>query len=50
MTNPMVKLLYDRAMAADYIDLDDPRTTSMVQYLVSQGVVSQADADAVLSA
>lgn len=49
MSNPVVKLIYDRAMAADFIDPADPRTIASTNELVTQGVISQGDADEALA-
>ena len=46
MSDPMAKLIYDRAQSASgSIDPRDPRTQEGVGYLVEKGYVSKATAD-----
>ncbi|WP_457091407.1 hypothetical protein [Microvirga sp. P5_D2] len=40
MTLPAVKLWYDKALGAQYIDLDDPRTEPGLQKLVDENLIS----------
>jgi hypothetical protein len=42
MTLPPVKLWYDKALGAQYIDLDDPRTEPGLQALVDANLISAA--------
>lgn len=50
MTDPMAKLIYDRAQCASGdIDPTDPRTVEGLGYLVSKGYVAQATVDAIVS-
>lgn len=50
--DPVAKLIYDRAFSAGLsgsINPQDRRTAEGVQYLVSQGYITQADADGALA-
>lgn len=40
MTFPSIKLWYDKAVGASYIDLDDPRTRAGIQALVDEGLIT----------
>lgn len=40
MTLPAIKLWYDRAVGAQFIDLDDPRTEAGLQRLVDENLIS----------
>ncbi|NBJ13190.1 hypothetical protein [Microvirga arsenatis] len=40
MTFPAIKLWYDRAVGAQFIDLDDPRTEAGLQKLVDESLIS----------
>lgn len=51
MTDPMAKLIYDRAQSASgSIDPADPRTLAGLGYLVSKGWISQATLDRIAGA
>lgn len=39
-TDPIVRAIYDRTMAAEFIDPADPRTTEGLNYLVSVGIIT----------
>lgn len=49
MTNVTVKLWYDRAVGADYIDLDDPRTVEGIQTMVTNGLLTAEKVADILS-
>lgn len=49
MTDPNMKLWYDRALGAQGIYLSDPRTVVGLDYAVSQGLISQERRDAALA-
>jgi hypothetical protein len=40
MTFPAIKLWYDKAVGAQYIDLDDPRTGDGLQKLVDENLIT----------
>jgi hypothetical protein len=40
MTLPAIKLWYDKALGAQFIDLDDPRTEPGLQKLVDENLIS----------
>ncbi len=44
-----IKLWYDKLLAADEVNLKDPRTISGVNAMVSFGVITQAEADLAMS-
>jgi hypothetical protein len=50
MTNVQVKLWYDQALGASYVDLDDIRTNAGVLALVPAGLLTQARATQILGA
>ena len=48
MTDPVAKLIYDRASSASgEIDAKDPRTVEGLGYLLSQGYISQSTFDTI---
>jgi hypothetical protein len=49
MTLPPVKLWYDKALGAQYIDLDDPRTGPGLQALVDANLITSGRMAAVLA-
>lgn len=42
MTDPVVKLMYDRLLGAAYLSYEDPETEQGLQLLVSKGLLSVA--------
>lgn len=49
MTFPPIKLWYDKALGAQYIDLDDPRTGPGLQALVDANLITSERMAAVLA-
>lgn len=49
MSNAQVKLWYDKLLAAEYIDITDPRTIGGVDALISSGLLDESRKDAVLA-
>jgi hypothetical protein len=49
MTLPAIKLWYDRALGAQFIDLDDPRTEPGLQKLVDENLITTERKTAVLA-
>lgn len=39
MQNPQVKLWYDKLLAAEYVDINDPRTEGGIDALISAGLI-----------
>ena len=50
MQNPMVKLWYDRLLAASFITLDDPRTEAGLDVMVSIGLLTAERKAAIVGA
>ena len=42
MTDPMVKLMYDRLLGAAYLTYEDPETEQGLSLLVSKGLLTEA--------
>lgn len=40
LANPVVKLWYDKMLAASFVDIEDPRTTSGLDALVAAGLLT----------
>lgn len=49
MSDPTVKLWYDKAQGANYIDLDDPRVIDGFQALIDRGLLTTVRRDRVLA-
>lgn len=49
MSNVQAKLWYDRTLAAEYIDISDPRTKGGLEALVSMGLISTERKDQIES-
>lgn len=49
MSNVQAKLWYDRTLAAEYIDISDPRTKGGLEALVSMGLISKERKDQIES-
>ncbi|WP_201829532.1 hypothetical protein [Microvirga zambiensis] len=49
MSIPAIKLWYDKALGAQFIDLDDPRTEPGLQALVNAGLISSERKAAVMA-
>lgn len=50
MASAQVKLWYDRVLAASFVSLSDPRTSSGLQALVSAGLLTQVRRAAIVAA
>ena len=49
MTDPMVKLMYDRLLGAEYLTYEDPETEQGLSLLVSKGLLTAERKSAIVS-
>ncbi|HWU35472.1 MAG TPA: hypothetical protein VN023_09590 [Methylovorus sp.] len=48
MSNPAVKLWYDRMLAASYVDIEDPRVAAGIDALITAGLLDAGRKEALL--
>ena len=49
MADPMVKLMYDRLLGAEYLTYEDPETEQSLSLLVSKGILTAERKSAIVS-